>query len=73
MREVIKLEFSHAEITEPDWALSTYPMGILAKMMLRANEIGREGKEIEVVEVKENFGIANKYIDFVIKSDTPKL
>ena len=66
-KEVITLEFSNAEVMEPDYMLAAYPMGVLTKMMLKANELGLKGKEIEVVEVKENFATMNKYIDFVIK------
>ncbi len=67
-RETIKLEFSGVEIAveDIDYNLSKYPMGILTKMMLKANEIGLQGKKIEVIEVKENFVTNNKYIDFII-------
>lgn len=63
----IKLEFSDADINDEDWAISEYPFGVLAKMLLRANEIGIEGKKIDVVEVKENFATGRKYVDFIIK------
>lgn len=64
--EKFKLEFSGAEMSELDYNLSRYPMGVLTKMMLKANEIGLQGSKIEVVEVKENFATNNKYIDFII-------
>lgn len=67
--EVIKLEVSHLELIDnplEDWAISNYPMSILTKFMLKANEIGLEGKKIKVVEVKENFSTHQKYIDFIV-------
>lgn len=68
--EVIKLEFSDIDIIDnpkEDWAVREYPIGTLTKMMIKANEIGLQGKKIKVVEVLENFGTHRKYIDFIIK------
>ncbi len=66
--EKIRLEFSGVELleNEPDWAIRKYPEGLLFKLMKKANELGLEGKTIDVVEVQENFATGAKYIDFIV-------
>lgn len=65
-RASYRLEFSGAEIDMEDWAISKYPSGVLTKMMIKANELGLEGKKIKVIEVKENFATMQKYVEFIL-------
>ena len=69
--KTIQLVNSRVEIDplDPDYTLvhlTQYPAIYLTKLMLKANELGLEGKKIGVVEVKENFATRHKYVDFVI-------
>lgn len=70
-KQVIRLEFSGIDMMNnptEDWAISQYPTGILTKMVMKANELGLQGKKIEVVEVQENFATKNRYVDFIISN-----
>ena len=50
-----------------DYSLQQYPDTYLTRLMLKANELGLEGRKIEVIEVKENFATGRRYVDFIEK------
>lgn len=57
-KKIVQLSHSRVEIDplDPDYSLSEYPASHITRLILKANELGLEGKTVKVIEVKERIG-----------------
>ena len=69
--KTVKLLVSRVEIDplDDDYRIRNfgddYPLSYIVKLVRKANELGREGKRVDILEVQENYATGNKYIDLI--------